>query len=270
MGTVMNGKKWSGVCINGKTIGGIVKNGSMLYKKMNSLIYKRRIMLNDNLRNLTIYSNFQENHYENIITRDTYNYIIICNQSKNDSIYEEERFLPGGIVDLVTSTIIDQEFFYKYDIGNQTELQNNAKCNNDKDYIVTSILELESYRCLYIKDPNIRPLKIGDKLTSGTKLYFIFPDDFFKKIKIYQEDYSDVITTKDDFLIMNYLDNSNIGLHIFIQGKSQFIYQYDLENGYLKYNLSSYTCKFSATITNINDRYGWDKYMFVDKTTLGN
>ena len=68
MGTVMNGNKLSGVCINGKTVKGLAKNGVVFYKKETtpSVSYKRRIMAEDDLLGKTVYNDFPDDFYTEI------------------------------------------------------------------------------------------------------------------------------------------------------------------------------------------------------------
>lgn len=62
MGTVTNGKKWAGACVNGKVVSGLVKNSVVFYRKPVST-YKRRIMVGDNLKGLTIYNDMKSGYY---------------------------------------------------------------------------------------------------------------------------------------------------------------------------------------------------------------
>ena len=65
MGTIINGNKWAGACVNGNVVSGLVKNGAVFYKKENLTprIYKRRIMVGDNLKGQTIYFDFPDDYY---------------------------------------------------------------------------------------------------------------------------------------------------------------------------------------------------------------
>ena len=63
MGTVMNGKKWAGACVNGKTVSGLAKNGVVFYR-MPVSTYRRRIMVGDNLSNRTIFQDFPDGFYK--------------------------------------------------------------------------------------------------------------------------------------------------------------------------------------------------------------
>lgn len=263
MGTVMNGKKWNGACINGKIIGGAVKDGILFYKKMNSLIYKRRIMLNDNLRNLTIYSEFLNGHYIKMDLDDTYNYIVVCNQLKDDGIFEKKISNPLGDDDLlITSFFIDQEFFYKYDSESQIELQNNAKFNNDKNYIVTSIQESPSYRCLFIEDPNIRPLRVNDTIIAGTKLYFIFPDNFNPSV-----DESCIHGEKFEIMMGNVAEGSFVAIKTSDEATNVIFASSASPIGF--FNLSFFAFDYNVGKVISIDNNIFSQYIYVDKTTLG-
>lgn len=38
MGTIINGNKWAGACVNGNIVSGLVKNGAVFYKKNADLL----------------------------------------------------------------------------------------------------------------------------------------------------------------------------------------------------------------------------------------
>lgn len=57
---------------------------------------------------------------------------------------------------------------------------------SDKVQDVTEVTDCQAYRHIYIEDPKIRPLKVGDALKNGTKLYFNIPDDITKLYSEYK------------------------------------------------------------------------------------
>lgn len=71
----------------------------------------------------------------------------------------------------------DTSYAYYWD-GSTEENKTPINISSDKDYTVTSIKDCPAYRCLFIEDTNIRPIQIGDRIKTGTKMYFNFPDKF--------------------------------------------------------------------------------------------
>ena len=151
-------------------------------------------------------------------------------------------------------------------------------------------------RHIYIKDPNIRPLKVGDALKNGTKLYFNIPDNI---TELYSE-YKHTRSTKSkirskapvlkaspsapsttDTLISKFLnvtyypDDFELPLVtnlILTDGSSNIdIFKANL-NQSIKYkpeiNVSSYTITSPTTITDYNEFDFWSQFILVDETTL--
>lgn len=176
MGTIINGNKWVGACVNGNVVSGLVKNGVVFYKKNQQELYKRRIMVGDNLKGKTIYPEFTTPS-EDIFIDDRKRNMIIFNNNSNESIYLIQHSISEGLCQDIIASISNAEYIYRKNESNILK-QNNITIFNDKDYFVTNIYHsVFSYRCLYIEDSNIRPLQIGDKIVKGTKLYFNFPDN---------------------------------------------------------------------------------------------
>lgn len=167
MGTVVNGNIWSGACVAGKEITGLVKNGVVFYKREipTPSVYKRRIMVGDSLNSKILYitlpTDFVVQNNETIIETDTYNAIAKTTNSADTGT-------PN--VDLC---YVSSEFTFVGLIGKtQYEIPSDFGT-------VTSIIDTDdAYRHLYIEDPNIRPLQVGDKVVSGTKFYGVVPDDY--------------------------------------------------------------------------------------------
>lgn len=191
MGTVMNGNVWAGACVNGKVVSGLAKDGSVFYRKPVST-HRRRIMVGDNLKGKDIFSTIPQGFWQNyvtsteIINKVDYDLVMFQNANWNDYIRfytnKNESLLP--VVRLCDYGGIPNEIYsYQADINKET---NNSKTThkNDKDYIVSSIVENNVYRHLYIEDENIRPLKVGDIITRNTRFYFTIPDDIFSKTNI--------------------------------------------------------------------------------------
>lgn len=192
--------------------GSIIKNGiaySLIYKNnvqyasiylggnrwwtygtgSNNEIYKRRIMVGDDLKNRYIYTDFNDNYINYFNTyKDDVKYITF----KNDSGFIHSYFDTGGGFDALRVWTEGEIYF----TGNKYHLYwadkeggtNNLKQNNailqmpnessPADYVVTSIVDTNpSYKHTFIRDTKLRHLQIGDVLTENTKIYFNFPDD---------------------------------------------------------------------------------------------
>ena len=176
MGTIINGNKWSGACVNGNIVSGLVRNGIIFYKKNQQEPYKRRIVIGDNLKGKNIYPEFTTSSTDMFIDNLKRN-MIIFNDNNNESIYLILHSVSEGLCSDIVASVSNAEYIYRGS-GAGIFKQNNITIFNDKDYFVTNIDDFfSSYRCLYIEDPNIRPLQIGDKIIKGTKLYFNFPDN---------------------------------------------------------------------------------------------
>lgn len=277
MGTIINGNKWGGACVNGNVVSGLVKNGTVFYKKVQNALYKRRIMVGDNLNSKTIYFDFPNNYNLN---RDTteWNFVIMCNS--NFMIYDK-------VAD--EKTYVKIEGTYSFDTIYDPDQDINLKEYHINENIpvslnVSSVTECESYRHCYIEDPNIRPLQIGDKIVKGTKLYFNFPDnltniedktifsldtmeDLYSKIssnKIY-------ITDRVEPLLKSPV--STLSVEPTEEGAVVMKKIFDTEDSLNIINLSTYTYECygyqeGIPVNEIDNEL--INYILVDTTTLGN
>ena len=189
MGTVTNGKKWAGACVNGKVVSGLVKNGVVFYRKPVST-YKRRIMVGDVLGGKTIYNDFKndDSFFQEWLTSKDYSSFITSYQSTSN--YDYFEFYIGSDESTYLSLAVnypekgEEISIYNYDNGNVTIVPK-VTIRNDLNYdTVTSIVDNVAYRHLFIEDENIRPLKVGDVITRNTRFYFTIPDDIFSKTNI--------------------------------------------------------------------------------------
>ena len=272
MGTIINGNKWNGIAINGKKAYGLIKNGNIFYKmNIPKKLYKRRIMLGDNLKGKTIYSDFSKIITDRFID-DRKSSFIICNDDFfNSNFYYIQHSVTSesGLYQDISSSLIDKEYLYRYNDTQKNYKQQNAIIFNDKDYLVTSVFDTyESYRGLYIEDENIRPLQIGDKIINGTKLYFNFPDNIINKLSngnnsiIECTEGSLFSYSKTSSTINIYLDKPS-SLNIYYVGYNLDTVTYILTNK--SFNIID---SLNTTITNINNS-DVASLILVDTTTLG-
>ena len=277
MGTVMNGKKWAGACVNGKTVSGLVKNGVVFYRKPVSM-YRRRIMVGDNLSNRTIFQDFPDGFYKSGMSDgEQFNLI----ESNNINIYE---YYMGGSYNVYCGNRTNSNLLYRYDlVFGRTMTKKDVTTGTYLNATVTEVNENKTYRHLFIEDENIRPVQVGDVITSNTKFYFTFPDDFKSFIT------SPILSSK---LIIQ-LDNSNTGFRVddsYLDSSAvmatiattfgytpirPFIYEYEndtntlLQNGSYRINMESNNKSFSGTVTYIDKTDSAYQHILVDTTTLG-
>ena len=296
MGTVVNGNIWSGACVAGKEITGLVKNGVVFYKREipTPSVYKRRIMVGDNLYQVKISSDYPENFYE-VFPNNPIQEILI-NTSGGDMSFQT-TVLNYSYGSLVISSFGDRlKDWYESSsenvttYGNQeTIFGNSIPVSERNNYNVTEIVNNENsnsylaqaYRHLFIEDPNIRPIEVGDKLVSGTKLYFIFPDNLTDILGYIDYEDSMFIAETEDGETSLFLYSSNI----YDENKMQwngissstypYLYEYDLIENKLISNLSSfiltdeYVDNKTNTVISINKNSPLYNYILIDMTTLG-
>lgn len=261
MGTVMNGKKWAGACVNGKTVSGLVKNGVVFYRKPIST-YKRRIMSTDNLEGKTIFFDFPDN-YGDIITTPTRSFLSFWELYFSDGT--SLGYLIIRSAGARTITLFDEQL--KINIKQLTVTGEFGK--------LYKVIDCESYRHCWIEDENIRPLEVGDVITSNTKLYFTFPDDFSKN---FSPQMAPILTgTSSDGSASMYLWYSQIvGTYnvyfnfIGMSGYSQENIYTTNSDGNVSKNISYINLNVTKSIT-IDDINNIDivKHILVDTTTLG-
>lgn len=261
MGTVMNGKKWAGACVNGKVVSGLVKNGVVFYRKPVSK-YRRRIIVGDDLSNRTIFQDIPEGFYTNDIADGRQRNII----SSNDMDIME--YYSGGIYSIQCISSNGFEYVYRYDVisGRVIIKPTNITIQNNLNAIVTQILENEAYRHLFIEDENIRPLKVGDKIVPGTKFYGVVPDEpNLNGISTYIYNTNGTAVAYFNFKEGNMIHE--------LQVKTDDQYSYTIlysKNPFATVNKSVLTSNTSYTIGEITNQSNPNfNYLLVDTTTLG-
>ena len=260
MGTVMNGKKWAGACVNGKTVSGLVKNGVVFYRKPVST-YRRRIMVGDNLSNRTIFQDFPDGFYKSGMSDgEQFNLI----ESNNINIYE---YYMGGSYNVYCGNRTDSNLLYRYDlVFGRTMTKKDVTTGNYSNAIVTEVNENEAYRHIFIEDENIRPLKVGDKIVPGTKFYGVVPDD----PNLNNMNTSIYDTNGNSIAYFNFSENAFVNeLQVKTNQYSYTIMYSKSQFGFV--NNSVLVSEVSYTIGDISDSQSNPnyKYLLVDTTTLG-
>lgn len=279
MGTVVNGKVWAGACVSGKVVSGLVKNGVVFYKKEipTPNIYKRRIMVGDNLYQVKISSDYPENFYE-VFPNNPIQEIFI-NTSGGDMSFQT-TVLNYSYGSLVISSFGDRlKDWYESSsenvttYGNQeTIFGNSIPVSERNNYNVTEIVNNENsnsylaqaYRHLFIDDPNIRPIQVGDKVVSGTKFYGVVPDDYnANNINSTIQDNNNNTVGYFSF----YENTAELWIKASSQTSVDYIFQ---KNPYYSINNSRIISQTEYTVGSITNETNPNfAYLLVDTTTLG-
>lgn len=263
MGTVMNGNVWAGACVNGKVVSGLAKNGVVFYKKEQS-VYKRRIMVGDNLSYKTIYCDFPENYYQTIseeIGMGNQRQVVISDAS---TTYIAERNYSPDFEVRVINGIHWQNNIYNYENG---VLQANLTSISLENFgSVVTINDNQAYRHIYIEDTNIRPIQVGDKIVPGTKFYGVVPDEpNLNGISTYIYNTNGTAVAYFNFKEGNMINE--------LQVKTDDQYSYTIlysKNPFATVNKSVLTSNTSYTIGEITNQSNPNfNYLLVDTTTLG-
>lgn len=276
-----------------------IKRKSSVYYPIKEY-YKRRIMVGDILGNKTLYADFPDNFVDITNLNETTDNRTICEYNSTSTLntriqeYTDTAFEYGIYVGATASS--NNIYFYNLET-NKLEVNKNEYKMSDKVQDVTEVTDCQAYRHIYIKDPNIRPLKIGDTLKNGTKLYFNIPDNITKLYSEYKytsstrskvrsktpilkatpssESTTDTLINK--FLKVTYYPDGTVRRAsvtnlILTDGSSNidiFKATYNQSNFYKpEINISAYIITSPTTITDYNEFDFWSQFILVDETTL--
>ena len=277
-----------------------IKRRSSIYYPIKEY-YKRRIMVGDMLTNKTLYADFPDDFADktDLNLNESERAFCIYNNSSPGSYdvrlleYTDGAFEYGICVG--PTVLRNNIYFYNIET-NKLEVNKNEYKMSDKVQDVTEVTDCQAYRHIYIKDPNIRPLKVGDALKNGTKLYFNIPDNITELYSEYKYTSStrskvrsktpilkaspsapsttDTLISKflnvtyypDDFelpLVTNLiLTDGSSNIDIFKATLNQSI------NYKPEINISAHTITSPTTITDYNEFDFWSQFILVDETTL--
>lgn len=241
----------------------------------------RRVQIGDNLFQKYIYSDFPWEFDDTI--RGGGDLTIIDTIGHENSFYT--ILLPESGNSIIKTVNKDIEYYLYWRENSQDNSifgkrrffigENDTEVNKN-NYTVTS-LYLDgagwgqgAYRCLYIEDPNIRPVQVGDKIIEGTQLYFNFPDnpDSWLTGK-----YGCDVIKCGDKTIMYYATEQPVSRAVsaisFISLESNNMYAFDLNTLEISKNLSSYIIEsyYQDAVSYVDDEF--QQYILVDITTLG-
>lgn len=291
--TNFNGAELTNIYYNGTEISKMYCNGVLVFEK-GPTVYKRRIMVGDVFdSNSKIFSDIPDNFIneelpnmgvvdpkQDIITGNIFNVgeLYIAGFYR---VYIDYKNIPDD------GSGYDEQF-YVYDVYSYGTMLNNKEVPLDKlntNDIIVSVNDNITYRHLYIEDPNIRPLQVGDKLVNKTKLYFVFPDDCYEKIKSSEYIVKINTITNEELGIITYWSASSQEINI---GKITYDPNKVVNNGTTIYvwvdmlgqlykntsfnlveDLSLDGLQFIGAVSEINSNSEIYNYILVDTTTLG-
>jgi hypothetical protein len=278
-----------------------IKRRSSVYYPIKEY-YKRRIMVGDVLAGRTLYTDFPDD-FINIVEFDGgYADRSICEYNNSSSTALGNRIHeylddPSEYGIYVGATGYGETIYFYNLETNKLEVNKNEYKMSDTVQDVTEVTDCQAYRHIYIKDPNIRPLKVGDALKNGTKLYFTIPDNITKLYSEYKytsstrskvrsktpilkaapstDSTTDTLINK--FLKVTYYPDSterraSVTNLILTDGSSNidiFKATYNQSNFYKpEINISIYTVTNTTVISNYNEFDFWSQFILVDETTL--
>ena len=278
-----------------------IKRRSSIYYPIKEY-YKRRIMVGDMLTNKTLYADFPDDFADktDLNLNESERAFCIYNNSSPGSYdvrlleYTDGAFEYGICVG--PTVLRNNIYFYNIET-NKLEVNENKYKMSDTVQDVTEVTDCQAYRHIYIKDPKIRPLKVGDALKNGTKLYFNIPDNITELYSEYK--YTSSTRSKvrsktpilkaspsapstTDTLISNFLkvtyypdeigSTVQVTNLILTDGSSNIdIFKANF-NQSIKHkpeiNISTYIITSPTTITDYNEFDFWSQFILVDETTL--
>lgn len=250
--TNFNGTELTDIYYNGTEISKMYCNGVLVFEK-GPAVYKRRIMVGDNLRGKRIYFSFPDDYATIRQGKEPIGDFIVGNGS--ETIWENSLY-----------EILVGEYYYIY----IPDMLNSPSILSNDIGSVTNIEDCLAYRCCYIEDPNIRPIQVGDKIIEGTQLYFNFPDN--PDSWLTGKHGCEVIKCGDKS-IMDYFTEQPVSRAVSaissIRLESNDMYEFDLATLKIRRNLSSYIIKFyyQDAVSYVDDKF--QQYILVDTTTLG-
>ena len=250
--TIFNGTELTNIYYNGTEISKMYCNGVLVFEKGPS-VYKRRIMVGDNLRGKRIYFSFPDDYATIRQGKEPIGDFIVGNGS--ETIWENSLY-----------EILVGEYYYVY----IPDMLNSPSILSNDIGSVTNIEDCLAYRCCYIEDPNIRPIQVGDKIIEGTQLYFNFPDN--PDSWLTGKYGCDVIKCGDE-TITYYVTEQPVSRAVSaissIRLESNDMYEFDLATLKIRRNLSSYIIKFyyQDAVSYVDDEF--QQYILVNTTTLG-
>lgn len=230
-----------------------------------------RKILGDNLKGKTLYINIPDDFYLNSYSGPGY-----VMQSKSDDFY------------IRIATSLDNSDFTIYLVcGNEPRkvlyrVVNNQLITSGKQIITISETALTAdsdYEVtmyaggalagdyIFIEDPNVRPLQIGDYITENTLLYFNFPNE------LYQQEIEPgyIYSSNENTFAISFGKTETSKDITFDSENYKEIYYYDEEQGpkYISNSRAVYIYDSYGTVSFITNNEYINSKVLVDVTTLG-
>lgn len=263
---------------------------------------KRRIQVGDNLQGKTIYiDNFPAGYAKEAATFDSWDRFILMDG--NDDMMALNYFAIGQLKDENGVSVLENQFgvltyigmpgvvdqyIYKgtYDgniVTNETQLSEMTICStwiSQGSSVVKTIHDnISAYRYFYIEDSHVRPLKVGDEITTNTKFYFNIPDNIELSLAGASTDNYNVVSLDgDNGFTINCINNDSQALIRFSNsmGSTEDGTIYEKMNGTLNINKSlmenvtTMDSNWVGTVKELKIDTPVYKLILVDETTLGN
>lgn len=265
MATLFNNTEITNVFFNGTELDKIYFNGVLVFEKQQ--LYFRRVIVGDIFeKGKKMKSDFYSGFYNDFSALPEYN---------DNVLYSLFTFAPGvmsGIEVTPADTFeIDNNYLvnsddiliYSYNTKTGEEFYNNGPYAIVVNSITNTSIPTDTYsiapravlyRHFYIEDENIRPLKVGDILDIGTKLYFTIPDNInldFNNLGNYYFGYVIRVGDSDGFpagIWMFVKDGRAASNEYQISIQTEYwdtelveIYSYNTDNNTVNTNISEYT-----------------------------
>lgn len=263
---------------------------------------KRRIQVGDNLQGKTIYiDKFPAGYAKEAATFNSWDRFILMDG--NDDMMALNYFAIGQLKDENGVSVLENQFgvltyigmpgavdqyIYRgtYDgntVTNESQLSEMTICStwiSQGSSIVKTIHDnISAYRYFYIEDSHVRPLKVGDEITTDTKFYFNIPDNIELSLTGASTDNYNVVSLDgDNGFAINCINNDSQALIRFSSsmGSTEDGTIYEKMNGALNINKSlmenvtTMDSNWVGTVKELKIDTPVYKLILVDETTLGN
>lgn len=281
MALLINNESPQNIIYNGNEVLKVIYNDVVVWEKQNEQqVYKRRIMVGDNLRNLNIFlEQYPDDFYNDLWDSDGEGTTVVIECNNDDfgqtiHTYVQAEYIPSEDVLNPLNGYIGIDIAYDYTIYDfdltttpiEVNVNSPIQIYNDSDYIVTNIKDTSAnYKCLFIEDPNIRPIQVGDKIVAGTKFYGVVPDD-------YNANNINSIIYDANNNSVGYFSFYENTAELWIRASSSASFDYMFQkNPYFSVNNSQIISQTEYTVGSITNQSNPNfTYLLVDTTTLGN
>lgn len=255
---------------------------------------KRRIQVGDNLQGRIIYTDtFSKEEVEELANEcdawENY-YIVSCTTTRPKSGIQEQMAYNEAENKISSYKIyIAGQTIIQYD-GTDITTQNNeiSLVDYENSILIDSIQRYnfnhtvleddggKRYRKFYIEDAHVRPLVVGDEITTNTKFYFNIPDNIYSSLSGVTNPI--VLSGSDGFKINCIGNGSDQTLIRFsnAMGSTEEANIYDMISGTLNtnksmmQNITTMDSSWVGIVETADSTHPLYNMILVDETTLGN